>query len=80
MRLSDGGSAARIRWRSTESGTGRRSSSQPRKRWWCACPTSVGFQGIVYDAARIYRRLKKLLRGWEAETERLIDAAGTQRA
>ena len=29
---------------------------------------------VLQEAIANYRRLKKLLRGWEAETERLIDA------
>jgi uncharacterized protein DUF6788 len=35
---------------------------------------------VLRQAIANHRRLKKLLRGWEAETERLIDAAGSQRA
>jgi hypothetical protein len=35
---------------------------------------------VLRQAIANYRRLKKLLRGWEAETERLIDAAGSQAA
>ena len=35
---------------------------------------------VLHEAIANHRRLKKLLRGWEAETERLIDAAGSQRA
>ncbi len=33
---------------------------------------------VLRQAIANYRRLKKLLRGWENETERLIDAAGPQ--
>jgi len=33
---------------------------------------------VLRQAIANYRRLKKLLRGWETETERLIDAAGSQ--
>ncbi len=33
---------------------------------------------VLRQAIANYRRLKKLLRGWENETERLIDAAGSQ--
>ena len=32
---------------------------------------------VLRQAIGNYRRLKKLLRGWETETERLIDAAGS---
>jgi hypothetical protein len=35
---------------------------------------------VLRQAIANYRRLKKLLRGWEAETERLIDAARPQTA
>jgi hypothetical protein len=35
---------------------------------------------VLRQAIANYRRLKKLLRGWEAETERLIDAAGSRAA
>lgn len=35
---------------------------------------------VLRQAIANYRRLRKLLRGWEAETERLIDAAGSQAA
>ena len=35
---------------------------------------------VLRQAIANHRRLKKLLRGWEAETERLIDAAGSQGA
>jgi hypothetical protein len=35
---------------------------------------------VLQQAIANYRRLKKLLRGWEAETERLIDAAGSRAA
>jgi hypothetical protein len=34
--------------------------------------------GVLRQAIANYRRLKKLLRGWEAETERLIDAGASQ--
>ncbi len=34
--------------------------------------------GVLRQAIANYRRLKKLLRGWETETERLIDVAGSQ--
>jgi hypothetical protein len=33
---------------------------------------------VLAQAIANYRRLKKLLRGWETETERLIDAAKSQ--
>jgi hypothetical protein len=33
---------------------------------------------VLRQAIDNYRRLKKLLRGWETETERLIDAAPSQ--
>src|SRR5271168_2636257 len=33
---------------------------------------------LLPQAIANYRRLKKLLRGWESETERLIDAAASQ--
>jgi len=33
---------------------------------------------VLRQAIANYRRLKKLLRGWESETERLIDAAAAQ--
>lgn len=33
---------------------------------------------VLRQAIANYRRLKKLLRGWETETERLIDATGNQ--
>jgi len=33
---------------------------------------------VLRQAIANYRRLKKLLRGWESETERLIDAAASQ--
>jgi hypothetical protein len=33
---------------------------------------------VLRQAIANYRRLKKLLRGWETETERLIDAAASQ--
>ena len=32
---------------------------------------------VLQQAITNYRRLKKLLRGWEAETEHLIDAVGS---
>ncbi len=32
---------------------------------------------VLRQAIANYRRLKKLLRGWESETERLIDAAAS---
>jgi len=35
---------------------------------------------VLRQAIANYRRLKKLLRGWEAETERLIDATGSKAA
>lgn len=35
---------------------------------------------VLQQAIANYRRLKKLLRGWEAETERLVDAAGSRAA
>jgi hypothetical protein len=35
---------------------------------------------VLRQAIANYRRLKKLLRGWEAETEQLIDAAGSKAA
>jgi hypothetical protein len=35
---------------------------------------------VLRQAIANYRRLKKLLRGWEAETERLIDAASSRAA
>lgn len=41
---------------------------------------SVEQAEVLRQAIANYRRLKKLLRGWETETERLIDAAGSQAA
>ncbi|HXO64395.1 MAG TPA: DUF6788 family protein [Steroidobacteraceae bacterium] len=41
---------------------------------------SVEQAEVLRQAIANYRRLKKLLRGWEAETERLIDAAGSKAA
>ncbi len=35
---------------------------------------------VLRQAIANYRRLRKLLRGWETETERLIDAAGSKAA
>jgi hypothetical protein len=35
---------------------------------------------VLRQAIANYRRLKKLLRGWEVESERLVDAAGSQPA
>ena len=35
---------------------------------------------VLRQAIANYRRLKKLLRRWEAETERLIDATGSKAA
>jgi len=35
---------------------------------------------VLRQAIANHRRLKRLLRGWEAETERLVDAAGSQGA